>query len=504
MRYDGQGDKGGERRLRKPTREKNDGVVRVRLASSAYRKAAKSGKPEAVVKVVSQPRGHRVQKLVEYIARLEKEGQELALEDEGAALVRGPEQIAARCAEWAEDYERAKPGTKRPPRHATHIILSAAAGNTPSEQRRVMAAAQAVLWEKFGQRDYEYLSVLHTDTSNPHVHVVIKNKSRNPDTPKLRLNPPDLFELRTRFAAELQNLGIEQVATMRRDRVQPLERVAAGVDRARKNLTNFEKMLERTSPSVDVFAYKRRQAAAIKQMASTIKATTAKGTDERRRLMGAVRDLNRELKQQKPDMARALDATARKLGKDVARIHGYFDELRNPKLKEFTPKERKERSQTIEKMASQVRRDIEAARRGIQLTFTDPDKKATALKALKEHEQDLLKTVSTKGRIAPRAITSQKGKDYGRRFRLQNDKFNHPRSAGATAPGRISEMRDLSGLPVVPGAGRTQVLLSNDERSRMGDRQGQPDRGMRRPGAGDAGRRLDQRRQQDKGKDRGR
>lgn len=320
------------------------------------------------------------------------------------AEVRGKEEIAERVGEWSQDFERAKAHTKRPPRHATHLMLSAGNVADPEQARHVMDAAREVLQQKFANRGYDYMAVLHTDTGKPHVHVVIKNASREKDTPKLRLNPPELFELRTRFAAELEKRGIEQAATMRRDRPEAIAEIDKGLERLNKQHGHFEAQMRKASPTVDAFAQRRRMAAQVKKMRQSIKQDTSPGTKERVRLLDAVRTLNKELKKPVADMPKALDATARALGKDVEKVHKHYltmrKDLETGALRLST---KKERVSTIDKLAKQVERDIKSARMAIYKTMTDPEAKAKALEAIKQHEQALKKSMRTNGRLGPEA-----------------------------------------------------------------------------------------------------
>lgn len=387
-------------------RDRNDGVLRLRLASSGYRAQLTSGKPQAVAKVVSHARGWRVARVVNYIARTGKE--DLPLEADDGTTHQGATAIETKMAEWSKDFERAKPNTKRPPRHATHLILSAVAPNTRDGAARVLAAAHETLRPQLAAKGYEYLAVLHTDTGRPHVHVVIKNTARRVrhseqgKPPKLRLNPPELFELRTRFAAALESRGIEQAATLRRDRPAEVQKVADGIERLRKDHSYFMNQVRAASPTGDDFARRRRQAETIKRMRSAVRENTRAGSAERKRLTGAVRDLNRELKQKRPNMGAVIDAAVKKLGKDVNRIDSYLKELREHDRKRDKPlSERRQRAETIKRLGAQVARDIEAARRKIQLTTSAPEARAAALKALKRQERDLKAALLTRGHVRP-------------------------------------------------------------------------------------------------------
>ncbi len=207
--------------------------ISTRFTNPAYiEQAAKPAPgPQAVVKVISQARGFRAQRLMEYIGRAEgKDGdKELPFEDSKGEVGQGKEAIEAKYQEWREKFERAKPGQKNPPRHVTHMMLSASCDNNDKNAKKVLAAAREVLQDQLAAKGYDYIMVMHRDTDRPHIHVAINNYNMDADKRKLRLNPPELFELRTAFAERLQALGIEQMATLRRDRPVTLDQVRQGM-----------------------------------------------------------------------------------------------------------------------------------------------------------------------------------------------------------------------------------------------------------------------------------
>ncbi len=208
-------------------RGKADGV---QFKKPGYAKAASAPKsPQAVVKVISQARGHRVGILLEYVARADKE-KPLALENEAGLEFEGLEGVREIYEDWRQDFERAKPNSKRPPRHVTHMIFSGDCEQTPENARIVQSAVSEVLQEQLAAKGYRYVTVLHTDTHHPHIHVVINNYNLDKDGAKLRLNPPELLVMRQQFAQKMRDRGLEQHATQRRDRLQILERIALGME----------------------------------------------------------------------------------------------------------------------------------------------------------------------------------------------------------------------------------------------------------------------------------
>lgn len=342
--------------------------------------------PQAVVKVVSQARGHRVRGVMEYIAREGIEGEELALERESGETVKGKEAIAEVHAEWKEDFERAKPGSKRPPRHATHMILSAKASDR--DAHKVLAAARATLHEQLHTRGYDYVFVLHQDTNNPHVHVVINNYHRE-GGPKLRLNPPELQELREQFAAQMRSLGIEQVASQRRDRVETLEKISKGLEGLKLKRTWYQQKMRNAAPSVDVYAHRRAVARTVAQLRREIKTATLPLSADRKELMGDLRSLSQALLQP-GEPTKEVQAVVRKLGKDAGLVGRYLDELQRPpkvQAPTLTATQKLQRRKTLERMAERIQKNIDQARTEIRKAPLSWREKRQQLAVLKQHER---------------------------------------------------------------------------------------------------------------------
>ena len=112
-----------EPKAKKPTRGVESALrFKARLGSSSSQKDTKSGKPESVVKVISQARGFHVKNLMEYVARESDEKKEsLEIEDELGALHAGKLEIKAVYEEWKKDFDKGKPGSKR---HSSLPVLA--------------------------------------------------------------------------------------------------------------------------------------------------------------------------------------------------------------------------------------------------------------------------------------------------------------------------------------------------------------------------------------------
>lgn len=225
-------------KARKAKSEKLRGVHGVHLASASYRSDCLSKSPQAVVKVVSHLRSRSVVRSMNYISR----NGDLYLETENGEWLRDTDQIKKRYDDWRTDFESSKPGSKRPPRHATHIILSAQCEKTAKNVQLIKSAVRQFLQENFGELGYEYVWTVHADTDYPHAHVIIKNYNRVLDK-KIRLNKPELAAMRRGFAKQLSIRGIAQVATRRLDRPKTVEKVFAGIEKPKTDTSWYRATL---------------------------------------------------------------------------------------------------------------------------------------------------------------------------------------------------------------------------------------------------------------------
>jgi hypothetical protein len=179
-------------------------VVRERV-----RNVIRLGAHQVMVKITGGGRGMKaIAAHMRYISRQGKpeaggRGQSLELEDENGDKISGTEAIQDLQHDWrmAGSYI----GDDSARREAFNIILSMPEGTPPDIVRD---AAHAFARETF--EDHKYVFVLHEDTASPHVHLAVRSENRL----GVRLNPrkADLQRWRERFAARLQDRGINAVA----------------------------------------------------------------------------------------------------------------------------------------------------------------------------------------------------------------------------------------------------------------------------------------------------
>ena len=339
--------------------------MQARHANPEYVGAVSSGKIEAVVKVASFSRGCRVKAQLEYVSRAEEEGEEVELEGSDGRTYTGKDAVNDLYEDWKEDFERAKPDSKRPPRDATHIVFSAGAENTPENLLKVKEAAMNTAKELIGDKGYDFVVGLHQDAKNPHVHIIVKNKSRELDVNKFRTNKPELFEFRQKFAEQLTKQKLEHVATLKRDRpahTKTIQReMTDGIKRLEKKETQFQRAMRRAAPNKDALAHRRQMSASIVKLRESVKEKTAKGSEERLKLMGSVRKLERSIIKKDVDLPKQIESTVRSFGKDVGTYRKDLNTLSSPKReseklsgaeietkKQFLDKEKKGLSGRIE------------------------------------------------------------------------------------------------------------------------------------------------------------
>jgi hypothetical protein len=211
-----------------------------RLQSPRYVASCYSTSAQAVFKIISYGSSKKnLSNLVEYLIE-RKEGR---VEMEGSdGLIMEDEDLADMLKEWNEDFKDKGSG-KGAQRHFTHMLLSADVEPTEDNHQRVLETARQTAFTQFGQFGYEYKLVLHRDTDNPHVHIVLNNYNKVTHK-KLRLDRHDLFRIRSHFADNLSKNGLKtHVSTLRQDRPEFLHRVTNELARLNKGVTDLESLL---------------------------------------------------------------------------------------------------------------------------------------------------------------------------------------------------------------------------------------------------------------------
>lgn len=173
------------------------------------------GGKQVMVKITGGGKGMKaIQAHMRYISRLGKDqaggkGQTIELEDENGNVIKGKQGLVDLAQDWRLAGGYIPDDSHR--REAFNIILSMPEGTPP---QTVKDAARAFAQETF--EGHKWVMVLHTDTKSPHVHLAVRAERWD----GYRLNPrkADLQRWRERFAARLQDRGINALATPARPR----------------------------------------------------------------------------------------------------------------------------------------------------------------------------------------------------------------------------------------------------------------------------------------------
>lgn len=166
-----------------------------------------SRSPEVMVKVTGG--SGSVAKLNAHVHYITRHWQ-LDAENERDEKLGSRDELKADTTLWSLE-DAARPQRKNAGRIALHVILSMPAGTPPEP---LYKAARDFCAEEF--RNHQYLTVLHTDQANPHVHVVVRMTGL--DGTRLHHGKADLQRWRQTFAHRLRWRGIEAEATPRRAR----------------------------------------------------------------------------------------------------------------------------------------------------------------------------------------------------------------------------------------------------------------------------------------------
>lgn len=167
---------------------------------------------EVVVKITGNSKNMRaVEKHIDYITR--KDTLEIMI-DENESF-KGKDEIK----EFKEILQNE--GSKIPKqneikdkekRELMHMVFSMRNKKDISKDKLLKAAMQTVK-EKYPNNLSAF--VYHSDTDNPHIHIALKVKDHQGK--RIDIRKKDLAELRKNFAKELNKLGIEATATIKRN-----------------------------------------------------------------------------------------------------------------------------------------------------------------------------------------------------------------------------------------------------------------------------------------------
>lgn len=223
---------------------------KLRFARSGYLKDVKSGRPQAVVKIIAAAEGYEARRMMLYIARergkdIEQGVDGVVLTDQDGEDVKGREAVIARYKEWSQDFISRDLADGRKNRHVRHMLLSIKSANDPKTLRQLEAAGREFLQGHLGDQGFDYLMAVHAadkDNGHPHIHVIIKNANTVTQKP-LDMSKNDLFYLRSKLAESLQEHGISSIATGRQDHL--MKEIIQGLEPLRARDTRLKTLRDK-------------------------------------------------------------------------------------------------------------------------------------------------------------------------------------------------------------------------------------------------------------------
>ena len=207
-----------------------------------------------------------------------------------------------------------------------------------------MVAGREVARELLGDRGHKYLIGIHEEGGKAHVHIIVNNYNKN-GGPKLRLNNPELFEMRSLLAEKLTEMGLEHVATFRKDRPATIERVAKGIEDIKNRQSRYVKTLEKSSPSFSVFQHKKVVAKTIYHLRKDINSDHSIPHKDKVELKEVLRNLETNLATSDVDIAKEVKATLKHFEKQTTKLRLQAQQLSNPDL---TQKEKDSREKSLQ------------------------------------------------------------------------------------------------------------------------------------------------------------
>jgi len=393
-----------------------------RLANKSYIKEAHAKtRSQAIFKVTSYAKGARVKNLIAYLVRKGEEKKQAAVEDSNGVFYDAKNADEEIYKDWKKDFDRKKPGSKRNTRHAVHLVFSSANKNTPKNARKTLLAAKKTAAEIF-KDDYKYAVVMHENTKHPHAHVIVNMKSQNQEKKKLKINKPEIFGIRQKFAENLNKLDLYHSATLKQDRPAFVAKVAKDQVAVIENKDWFASKLKTASiadnvgsgSTEDNIEKKKNVSKAICYARRDLK----KDSGLNSKSIKALRDLERSLinRKSKNDtrFKSEIDKTIKLIGQDA---HRFLKYLNNFKTAE-TGKKKKNSYAVMKMMRKNIYSSIELAESQIVRIWSYKEKFET-LEVLKLHKKLM------QGKIKLKEVDTIK-KDFERsvlRFRKTSKEF---------------------------------------------------------------------------------
>jgi hypothetical protein len=270
--------------------------------------------PQAVVKVVSFPRGRK--RLTELMAYISRDGT-LSLETESGDSVTSLEDQKELSGLWARSFD----GRKRS-RQAVHIVFSMPRGSNPEALRK---AVRTVLSRQF--LGHRFVFGVHEDRQHPHAHAVVH--MRGPKK-KLELRKADLRELREVFAEAAREQGVMLAAS---------PRAARGVGRKGNRQTVHHLRAKGVVPKVQKEATRefmeetKRGVLAEKPWETAMRhrhdLEKQAYADEAQRLRAASEQANARDKEAMREAAKVLDLYAKTMPTPMTRRMSWIEKVRN-------------------------------------------------------------------------------------------------------------------------------------------------------------------------------
>jgi len=248
-----------------------------------------------------------------------------------------------------------------------HVILSH--GGDDINPKRAQLSVDNFLSSEFGEKGFRYVYGMHNDTNHLHFHVLIFNKNHISGK-NLHFNKEDLFLLRQEFAEHSNRVGLERIATMKRDRPEQIAKLNKSIDRLYGRQTTYQyKMSKGETKSFDAFQYRKESIAQLDKAEKSANYLDRKaGTldllaNKKRKKM--IRDLKKHWLRVTPDnFKRMADLSVEALEKEDTRLVMTLKEtLKEPeaKPKKASDKEQKRKKEYINNLRQSHLEKVEEA-----------------------------------------------------------------------------------------------------------------------------------------------
>lgn len=277
------------------------------------------------------------------------------------------------------------------PKDFEHLTLSV--GGDKPNTRNAFKATQEHLFDNLAMRGWRYCFVMHEDSKNLHFHVVVHKKNSLSNKIVFPYSPQDTYIFRKEYSDKLNSYGIDQTATLKKDRPNYMQITQEKVE---KNLQKSKSIRsqKKSDQSGSLFAsyYSLNEALDnVKAHSKNLKGSA----EDKKRIIGLIEEARVNIKLDDPvSFNNAVEGFKKSIESRCQMTSNFINETLTPEVLKSRTEKKKENSlkyaieaqekQTVWYLKSykgmhELSQDLKKDKATNQHVYQDDDKKEQAI-----------------------------------------------------------------------------------------------------------------------------